>query len=290
MCIRASCDQGLRPKLQKLDNEASTALQHAMRDEKIDFQLVPPHVHRRNAAERAIRTFKNHFIAGLCSVDPHFPLQLWDRLLPQASTTLNLLRPSRLNPRLSAEAQLNGAFDFNRTPLAPPGTKVIVHETSSVRRTSAPHGVDGWYIGASPNHYRCWRVFIPQTASERNSDTIEFFPATVPMPQLSSSDAATQAIQDLLEALQHPHPSTPFATLGTTQYHAIKQLAQIFADALPPVRDKNGPPRNTPELSSSVRHKLGTWPIGQDAVIARGSYFLGHALRKPELIACLNCI
>jgi hypothetical protein len=48
------CDRGLRPKLQKLDNEASTALQHAMRQENIDYQLVPPHVHRRNAAERAI--------------------------------------------------------------------------------------------------------------------------------------------------------------------------------------------------------------------------------------------
>jgi hypothetical protein len=190
------CDRGLRPKLQKLDNEASAALQHAMREEAIDYQLVPPHVHRRNAAKRAIRTFKNHFIAGLCSVDPNFPLQLWDRLLSQATTTLNLLRAMQLNPRLSSEAQLNGAFDYNQTPLAPPGTKVIVHKTSSVRRSWPPHaGVDGWYIGAAPHHYRCWRVFIPQTAGERHYDTVEFIPATVPKPQLSSADAATQAIQ-----------------------------------------------------------------------------------------------
>jgi hypothetical protein len=31
----------------------------------VDFQLVPPGIYWRNAAERAIRTFKNHFIAGL---------------------------------------------------------------------------------------------------------------------------------------------------------------------------------------------------------------------------------
>jgi hypothetical protein len=48
------CDRGLHPKLQKLDSEASAALQHAMREEAIDYQLVPPHVHRRNATERAI--------------------------------------------------------------------------------------------------------------------------------------------------------------------------------------------------------------------------------------------
>jgi hypothetical protein len=258
------CDRGLRPKLQKLDNEASTALQHAMRQENIDYHFVPPHVHRRNAAEQAIRTFKNYFVAGLCSVDPNFPLQLWDRLLPQATTTLNLLRSSRLNPRLSAQAQLNGAFNYDRTPLAPPGTKVIVHETFSVRRSWAPHGVDGWYIGAAPHHYRCWQVFIPQTAGERYSYTVEFFPTTVPMPQLSSADAATQAIQDLLLALKNLHPATPFALLGDAQHSAIKQLALIFADTVPKQSDPNGTVGNASESATSVRDKSRTRTNGSE--------------------------
>jgi len=45
-----------------------------MKKEEVEYQLVPPHVHRCNAAERAIRTFKNHFIAGLCSLDNAFSL------------------------------------------------------------------------------------------------------------------------------------------------------------------------------------------------------------------------
>jgi hypothetical protein len=81
----------LQPQLQKLDNEASGLLQDFMAAENIDYQLVPPGIHRRNAAERAIHTFKNHFIAGLCTTDPKFPLVLWDQLLPQALITLNLL-------------------------------------------------------------------------------------------------------------------------------------------------------------------------------------------------------
>jgi hypothetical protein len=84
------CKAGLRPKLQRLDNECSDILKDYMKEERIDYQLVPNGLHRRNAAERAIRTFKNHFIVGLCSVDPQFPLHLWDRLLPQAELTLNL--------------------------------------------------------------------------------------------------------------------------------------------------------------------------------------------------------
>ena len=91
-----------------------------MEHKKVDFQLAPPHIHRRNAAERAIRTFKDHFLAGLASLDPTFPMYLWDRLISQANTSLNLLRQSRLNPKLSAYAYLNGSFNHMRTPLAPP--------------------------------------------------------------------------------------------------------------------------------------------------------------------------
>jgi len=99
-------NRGLKPQLQKLDNEASKALQDYMHSENIDFQLTPTGSHRRNAAERAIRTFKNHVIANLCGTDPDFPLAIWDLILPQMLLTLNLLRGSRLNPRLSAYAQL----------------------------------------------------------------------------------------------------------------------------------------------------------------------------------------
>ena len=59
--------RGLGPQLQKLDNEASGALQQHLASVDITFQLAPPHVHQRNSAERAIRTLKNQFIAGLCS-------------------------------------------------------------------------------------------------------------------------------------------------------------------------------------------------------------------------------
>ena len=70
--------RGFRPKLQRLDDEVSRELKEFMEEKDVDFQLTPTHSHRRNAAERAIRTFKNHFIAILCGTDPDFPLILWD--------------------------------------------------------------------------------------------------------------------------------------------------------------------------------------------------------------------
>jgi hypothetical protein len=59
--------RGLKPKLMKMDNEASKLLKNYLHQQNITFQLVPPYSHKRNSAERAIRSFKDHLIAGLCS-------------------------------------------------------------------------------------------------------------------------------------------------------------------------------------------------------------------------------
>ena len=74
--------RGFQPKHQILDNEASLALKTYLKTKLDSFQFVPPHLHRRNAAERAIRTFKNHFISILCRVHHNFPIYLWCKLLP----------------------------------------------------------------------------------------------------------------------------------------------------------------------------------------------------------------
>jgi hypothetical protein len=108
--------RGLEPKLMKLDNEASKLLKMYLHQQAITFQLVPPYSHRRNSAERAIRSFKDHLIAGLCSTDKSFPMHLWDILLPHAVITLNMLRTSRINPKLSAATHIFGQYDFNRAP------------------------------------------------------------------------------------------------------------------------------------------------------------------------------
>ena len=133
---------------------------------------MPPYIHRRNAAERAIRTFKDHFISILCGTDPLFPINVWDKLLPQVTITLNLLRISRINPQLSAFSQIWGNFNFNSTPLAPAGTKLFIHENPSVRESWAPYAVKIWYLGPVLIHYRCYRVWTTETNSESIIDTV----------------------------------------------------------------------------------------------------------------------
>jgi hypothetical protein len=77
---------------------------------------------------------------------------------------------------MSAYAQLNGHFDFNRTPLAPAGTRIIAHEKPDQRASWDPHGLDGYYLGPALDHNRCYQVHITKTKGTRIVDTVEFPP------------------------------------------------------------------------------------------------------------------
>jgi hypothetical protein len=133
--LQTLSNHGHPPNMHIMDNEASTILKQSLLKYKIKYQLVPPHIHRRNAAERAIQTFKAHFISILCGTNPKFPVKEWDRLLPQTCMTLNMLRPCRYNPNISAYTAIHGIFDYNKTPLIPLGTQVIIHEKADKRAT-----------------------------------------------------------------------------------------------------------------------------------------------------------
>ncbi len=228
-CHTRLCNAGCRPNLLRLDNECSTAMKANLQDKKVSFQLVPPGIHRRNAAERAIRTFKNHFIAGLCSTDNSFPLHLWDRLLPQAELTLNLLRASRMNPKLSAWAQIHGHYDYNATPLAPPGIRVVAHDKPDKRGTWAPHGEDGYYIGPALESYRCWRVWITKTRQDRICDTLAWFPGpAIQVPYASTNDLILAALNDIKTAIQRPLPADAPAPFSPAAIDVLSDLHNLL--------------------------------------------------------------
>ena len=66
---------GVAPTTYIQDNEISRHMRDCFDKEGVEYHLVPPHNHRANAAERAIQTFKNHFIVGLSGLDPKLPIR-----------------------------------------------------------------------------------------------------------------------------------------------------------------------------------------------------------------------
>ncbi len=105
---------GLGLKHHRLDNECSEKFKQCTRQNGMTYELVPPDNHQRNMAERAIQTFKHHFISILSGVDDSFPLSLWCHLVRPAEFTVNLLCQSNVAPKVSAYTHVHGQHDYMR--------------------------------------------------------------------------------------------------------------------------------------------------------------------------------
>ena len=230
----------VRITLQRLDNETSIELDRFLRSKVDSVQYVPAHSHRANKAERAIRTFKNHFISTLCTTDATYPLNAWDELIPQCELTLNHLQPFALDPSVSAYEGLHRSpFDFQSHPIAPLGTRVLVFESPSARKTWAVHGVKGFYVGPSLDHHRVFRNWIPSTSRVRESDTQAWFPEGFKMPGSSPTELVEAALRDLQTATLQlskasPVPSHYHQLVLNATATATKNIQDIIAAYGPP--------------------------------------------------------
>ena len=137
-----------------------------------------------------------------------------------------MLRPTRINPNISADTHLHGTHDFNKHPFAPPGTKAVAHLKPDQRKSWDKHGILGWYVGPSFQHYRCYRVYIPKTGAERISDTVDLFSQHAPTPSWNPEHELLDAMQTFTSALQHPGIKT--SSYNCHKLKALKQLAAIF--------------------------------------------------------------
>ena len=144
------------------------------------------HTHNGTIQLREISKHSNH-ISSLESSS--FPMHLWCTLLPKATISLNILRSSKLNKTISAHHMVHGQFDYIRTPMAPPGSTIMIHQKSEQRTSWGPRALPGWYIGPAMHHYRCFQVYQCNTVHIRISDTVVFLQQNPPAiyPSLGAS-------------------------------------------------------------------------------------------------------
>jgi hypothetical protein len=138
-----------------------------------------------------------------------------------------------MNPKLVAWEQLHGIFDYNATPIGPPGMRVLVHDKPQNCSTWAPHGQDAWYIGLALDHYCCYTVWMWDTCHEWETDTLTWFPQWVTMPTLIAVDIIAAGIQDIATALSDPKPNLPLNPLMTQQAAVLQYMVAIFTGVVP---------------------------------------------------------
>ena len=170
-----------------------------------------------------------------------YRLSNWCKDLEQTDITLNMLRPCSTNPLLSAYEAVEGMFSFDRTPMAPIGTKVMVHVKPNRRQTWGYHAIRAWYFAPAQHHYRCIQV-VTEAGAIRVSDTFRFLHHNLPIPTITHTDRITKATQHLIRAIDG-HPGTP-----DDELQAIQNLRNLITGAAASLRwpadqDRRGPAR-----------------------------------------------
>jgi hypothetical protein len=201
--------QGFKPQLHKLDNETSHEVDAFVSSQHTHLQYTPPDMHRTNPAERAIRTWKNHFLVGIAGLLKLFPIANWCQLTTQCDATLNMLCPCCQNPRLLAHKALEGTFSFDATPMAPLGTEVLVHMKPHRRKTWGYHAAKARYLTYAAQHYRCIRVIMADTGGKRITGTFRYCHHTIPIPTITATDRilhATARLTDAIAGMQEAPP------------------------------------------------------------------------------------
>ena len=113
-------------------------------------------------------------------------------------------------------------------------------------------------MGAAPEHYRCYQIYIPKTQGTQICDTVEFFPTHCKMPNMSSHDAVIYTANDLITALTKPQPTNSVISIGDDQLVALRKLATIFQCSIQkkPIADPGVPdiaPPHRPRTRSQTK-------------------------------------
>ena len=72
---------------------------------------------------------------------------------------------------------------FNRIPLAPPGTKTVVHKSPYQRKSWGSYGFQSWYIIPTTKHYSCNKFYIASTAGIRDVLNFDWFLGKIHFPR-----------------------------------------------------------------------------------------------------------
>jgi hypothetical protein len=144
---------GLGLKKYTLDNKALEAFNQCIQGQQMQYKLVPLGNHLCSQAEHMIHTFKVHFISILAGVDNNFLLSVWCHLLEPTELTLNLLRQSKVAPKVSTYAHIHVPHNNMKKPFAPLSWAIQAHIKLEDCRTWHTQSDAGFSLGMSIEHH-----------------------------------------------------------------------------------------------------------------------------------------
>ena len=128
---------GIKPKINKMDDEASRATKTWLTKENTAYYTCAPSDggHRTNRAECAIQTGTNHIVSTIAITDPDFLIRYWCYGIEQMEMTMNMLRRTHINPEILAFTYTHGQFSYDEVPVLPVVWKMVCFEDPANQQT-----------------------------------------------------------------------------------------------------------------------------------------------------------
>ena len=250
--------QGILPMHQILDNENSQAYTNEIRNTGMTYQLVPPYNHRRNISDRAIQTWKNHFVRVLSGAAATLPLHLRCQAFPQAVRPLLLLGQSNVNPNISSYSHVYGHTNITQIHSLPLAWSPL-SMTSPIREyllKTMQEGIRPWnFIRKLP----FLENLMQQTHATRVSVTVIHRHKYISNPAITPVEAVISAAKNLVFTLKGKMPQY----LQESLLAELTRTSQIFSEAVavpkipgsqsaPPVSQTPQPkPRRYPRITTT---------------------------------------
>ena len=143
------------------------------------------------------------------------------------------MRKCRQNPLLSAWAAVEGEFHFDATPIAPPGSEMLMHNNPNRRRTFGFNAKNACYIAPCFQHYIIFKGIMASTGAERISDTVRFKHHAIVITQLTLANRTLEASRKLDIAIKQQPKQAPMDELVAIQL-LRKLLLGERKEKLPP--------------------------------------------------------
>jgi hypothetical protein len=142
-----------------------------------------------------------------------------------------------------------------RHPIAPAGSKVLTWNSPETRESWDDHGTPGIYIGPALQHFRAFRIWVPETSSMRISATVWwFFPTFTPDENLLTLQNTSVSYPP---KRHRPHPQNDGSDLLVLgRFFCESELGVCCITRLGPVTHKQMASRAQKKRTTSNTDKL----------------------------------
>ena len=145
-----------------------------------------------------------------------------------------------MNPTLLTFEAIDCMYSFDATPMAPVGTKILIHLKPIRRHTWDYHTRKAHYFSPSLPHYRVIKA-LTETGSVHLIDTWKFKHQVIKVPTVTPTDRIVQATRQLTAAIQGTNDTPP------NELEAIEHLRALI------MAGNSSQPLSTPSVPTPAK-------------------------------------